>query len=139
MGPVPVVVGALVLNSHQEVSQVQKPVTVQALIPELAIETLDVSVLSRLPGVIKYSLSPLSLAQAASALLVNSGPMSITSVWGSPGISLSRSSTLTTRCPVIYVSISMAGHSRVNRSTMVKALILRPPTVLCEFPRSLTQ
>ena len=66
-------------------------------------------------------------------MLVNSGQMSITSVWGSPWISLSRSSTLTTRCPVIDVSTSMAGHSRVNWSTMVKALILRPPTKLDEI------
>ena len=83
-----------------------------------------------LPGVIKCSLTPLSLAQAARALLVNSGPLSTTSAWGSQWVSLSRSSTRTTRWPVIDVSTSMAGHSRVNWSTMVKALILLPPTKL---------
>ena len=57
VGPVPVVVGAPVLDHHPGVGQVLKPIQVQALISELAIETLDVPVLRRfarcvgLPGV----------------------------------------------------------------------------------------
>ena len=47
MGPGLIVVVPPVFNHHPGVSQVQEPVTVQALIPELAIETLDVSVLRR--------------------------------------------------------------------------------------------
>lgn len=57
---------------------------------------------------------------------VNSGPLSHRIAAGFPRSAITRSSTLVTRCEPRQLSASMAGHSRVKRSTIVSARKLRP-------------
>src|SRR5207302_5230142 len=72
------------------------------------------------------SRTPRSSLQAPSARLRNSGPLSRTMASGSPRSLAIRSSTRRTRNPPSEVSTSMAGHSRVQPSTMVNIRITLP-------------
>src|SRR6266850_1300233 len=74
----------------------------------------------------KCSFTPAACAHASSALLVNSGPLSITIRSGSPRCSLSRSRTRTTRSPPSEVSTSIATHSRLKSSMMLRVRKTRP-------------
>src|SRR5918992_287602 len=60
------------------------------------------------------------------ALLVNSGPLSITNTSGRPVNWARSSSTRVTRWPEMEVSTAMTGHSRLKSSTTVKARNRRP-------------
>src|SRR6516165_220037 len=66
-----------------------------------------------LPGRIKLRRTPLWYAQASSTWPSNSGPWSTVIDSGRPRRSASRSSTATTRLPVIEVSTSSTRHSRL--------------------------
>jgi hypothetical protein len=67
-----------------------------------------------LPGRMKCSATPRECAQASSALLVNSGPLSQTIAFGAPRTAMISLRTRATRKPEIDVSTSIARHSRVG-------------------------
>jgi hypothetical protein len=54
-----------------------EPLLVQALVPELSVEALDVAVLHWPAGSIRMCLTPWLCAQGMNARLVNSGPLSV--------------------------------------------------------------
>lgn len=62
--------------------QALKPMLVQALVAELAVEALDVGVLRGLPGLVEDMRTLLANAHAMKARLVNSGPWSVLTACG---------------------------------------------------------
>ena len=79
------------------------------------------------PGRIKRNCTLLVIAQASSARLQNSLPLSTVMLSGNPSRSgFTRSNTCATFIPVIERSASSATHSRVNWSTTVRMRNDRP-------------
>jgi hypothetical protein len=87
------------------------------------------------PGAMWCSRTRRSAAQRNITRLVNSVPLSITSVFGEPRISPSMSRTRVTRAPESDVSTSIESDSCVKSSTIVSARIRRPERVMHEVQR----
>src|SRR5712692_3460474 len=79
--------------------QGSEPVLVQALIPPLAVEALDESILHRLPRLDEMQFHPSLVSPDIQRLACELWPLSVTRTCGTPRRSRNRSSTRTTRAP----------------------------------------
>jgi len=86
---------------------------VEAFIAEAAVEALDKAVLHGFAGSDIVPVDLPVLDQRRIAMLVNSVPLSLTTVSGRPRLAMMASSSQTTRPPDSYVSTTRAKHSRV--------------------------
>jgi hypothetical protein len=83
--PLIVVIEPVVFCDPTGVSYAHEPVQIQAFIPELAVETLHIGIINRLPRPNKVKLHAALIRPCINALLINSGPLS-TKFSGSPRI-----------------------------------------------------
>ena len=103
-----------------------EPLQVQALIAQLAVEALVGAVL---PGFARIDEGGLDVAPSShfsTATLMNSGPLSDRRKAGAPRSLISRVNTSMTGAERMLPATSIARHSRVNSSMMVRHLSFWP-------------
>ena len=59
-----------------------EPTLIKVFIPKLAVETLDIAVLHRAPRLNQEVTNAMCLCHAMNTLLVNSGPLSVLTIFG---------------------------------------------------------
>jgi hypothetical protein len=79
------------LDCRSSILHPSEPIEIETILSELPIEALPKAFWVGLPGWMKCNFTPVRLAQKNSALLVNSGPLSLTIVLGSGRLSRSNS------------------------------------------------
>ena len=103
-----------------------KPFHAQALVAELAVEALVVAVLPRLAGIDQGGVDLRFGEPFQDRLAHELGPLSERRNAGAPCALIRRVSTSMTRAERMLPATSMAWHSRVNSSMMVRHLIFCP-------------
>ena len=99
MWPHGVVIHAPRFNHRLRLRDADKPMLIEALVPKLPVEALDVRVFDRLAGPNEAELDPVRVRPRFECPARKLGPLSTTIVRGKPEVTWSRSRTRTTRAP----------------------------------------
>lgn len=113
-------------NDFTSMPHRNKPMFIQAFIPKLAVETLDVGILLRLTRFNEVQLQSVCIGPGIEHLAGELGAVVDGNDCGNPRSSDNRDSTDTTRVPGSDVSTSIARHSLVKSSTMFRQRKWRP-------------
>jgi hypothetical protein len=126
VGPNGIVVHAPGLDDCARLGQAEKPVLIETLVAEPAIEAFDVGVLVRLARVDEMQPNTVGVRPGVEGPADEFGPLSVISIFGVPRVSTSRWRTSTTRRPPMEVSSSIARQARVKSSTTARSRTRRP-------------
>lgn len=121
-----VVVDAPAFDLRLRIHQVQKPVLVQTLVAEFAVETFDVPFFDRLAGTNETERDAVRVGPCVQRAAGKLGSVVDDDRAGKPIVLWSRSRRRVTRSPGSDRSTSIATHSRVKSSTMFSVRNARP-------------
>ena len=130
VGPYAIVSLAALLGQHPHLQQRIEDLPVQQLVPQLAVEALRVSVLSRRPGSMYSVLAPTFPSHSRTALAVNSGPLSERMWADTPRAIINSASVSMTSGDRMLHPARIARHSLEYSSMTVSSRKARPSRVL---------